>query len=325
MEVRIKYLKQLNLCFSKSKRHFIKQRLCPILLLLIAVGLFIIIIIKFKYNYINNFYERTSISVSVIMPCYNSEIYLPNLFLMFKSQTLENFELIFIDDGSTDNTNLLISEQLKKDKRIKLITLLKNTGAGNARNVGLKHAKGEYIIFLDSDDIFYPNLLSRTYKIASKYNVDILVFDFECRFSNNISCRSYRNYLFNFPYPINEVFSPTDIPDNIFTFSRGVPWNKLFKRDFVIKNNLKFLNLKIHNDCFFVYAAYVLAEKIYVINEVLLTYRRNNENSISIIYKNEGKECIRKNLMELKNFLEEKKLFDIYKKSFIKLTIHFLL
>ena len=68
-----------------------------------------------------------------------------------------------------------------------------------------------------------------------------------------------------------------------------------------------------------------MAEKIYVINEVLLTYRRNNENSISIIYKNEEKECIRKNLMELKNFLEEKKLFDIYKKSFIKLTIHFLL
>ena len=324
MEVRIKYLKQLNLYFSKSKRHFIKQRLCPILLLLIAVGLFIIII-KFKYNYNNNFYERTSISVSVIMPCYNSEIYLPNLFLMFKSQTLENFELIFIDDGSTDNTNLLISEQLKKDKRIKLITLLKNTGAGNARNVGLKHSKGDYIIFLDSDDIFYPNLLSTTYKIASKYNVDILVFDFECRFSNNISCRSYRNYLFNFPYPINEIFSPTDIPDNIFTFSRGVPWNKLFKRDFVIKNNLKFLNIKIHNDCFFVYTAYVMAEKIYVINEVLLTYRRKNENSISIMYKNEGKEYIRKNLMKLKNFLEEKKLFDIYKKSFIKLTIDFLL
>ena len=125
MEVLIKYLKQLNLYFSKSKRHFIKQRLCPILLLLIAVGLFIIII-KFKYNYNNNFYERTSISVSVIMPCYNSEIYLPNLFQMFKDQTFKNYELIFIDDGSTDNTNLLISEQQKKDKRIKLITLKKH-------------------------------------------------------------------------------------------------------------------------------------------------------------------------------------------------------
>ena len=324
MEVRIKYLKQLNLCFSKSKRHFIKQRLCPILLLLIAVGLFIIII-KFKYNYINNFYERTSISVSVIMPCYNSEIYLPNLFQMFKAQTFKNYELIFIDDGSTDNTNLLISEQLKKDKRIKLITLLKNTGAGNARNVGLKHAIGDYIIFLDSDDIFYPNLLKTTYELALKNKVDILIFDFECRFSNNTSCRFYRNYLFNHPYPINEVFSPTDIRDNIFSFSKGVTWNKLFKRDLIIKNNLHFLNLKIHNDCFFVYTAYVMAEKIYVINEVLLTYRINNENSISIIYKNEGKECKRKNLMELKHFLEEKKLFDIYKKSFIKLTIHFLL
>ena len=246
--MKIKYLKKFNICFRKPNIILQKKWLYFILLFIIAVGLFIII--KLKYNYNNNLYEPTSISVSVIMPCYNSEIYLPNLFQMFKAQTFKNYELIFIDDGSTDNTNLLISEQLKKDKRMKLITLKKNTGQSNARNVGLKHAIGDYIIFLDSDDIFYPNLLKTTYELALKNKVDILIFDFECRFSNNTSCRFHRNYLFNHPYPINEVFSPTDIRDNIFSFSKGVTWNKLFKRDLIVKNNLLFLNLKIHNDCF---------------------------------------------------------------------------
>ena len=321
--MKIKYLKKFNTCFRKPNIILQKKWLYFILLFVIAVGLFIIII-KFKYNYNNNLYEPTSISVSVIMPCYNSEIYLPNLFLMFKVQTFKNYELIFIDDGSTDNTNLLISEQLKKDKRIKLITLKKNTGQSNARNVGLKHAIGDYIIFLDSDDIFYPNLLKTTYELALKNKVDILIFDFECRFSNNTSCRFYRNYLFNHPYPINEVFSPTDIRDNIFSFSKGVTWNKLFKRDLIVKNNLLFLNLKIHNDCFFVYAAYVLAEKIYVTNDVLLTYIYHNKNSITLTYQSYRAESKEKNLKELKYFLFDKNLYHTYKKAFQKLSIRFL-
>lgn len=316
----MKYLKQINISFSKPKMKFTKIGLFFILLCLFTI---------FKSYKINKdkdimkLKEPISVLVSVIIPCYNSEIYLPNLFQMFKEQTLENYELIFIDDGSKDNTNLLIREQQKKDKRIKLITTEKNTGAGNSRNVGLKSAIGEYVIFLDSDDIFYPNLLNRSYKIASKYNVDILVFDFECIYSNNTSCHQYRNNLFHSPYPINEVFSPMDIPDNIFTFSRGVTWNKLFKRDFVIKNNLKFLNIKRHNDSFFVYTAYVMAEKIYVINEVLLTYRKNNKNSTTIMYKNEAKEYIEENLMELRLFLLKKNLYDIYKNSFERISILF--
>ena len=290
-----------------------------VLLFFIAVSLFTVFI--FKCNYDSN--KSTSVSISVIIPCYNSEKYLPNLFSMFESQTLKNYELIFVDDGSTDNTNSLISKQQTKDKRIKLITLKKNTGAGNARNVGLTSAIGEYVIFLDSDDIFHPNLLKTSYKLASKNNVDILVFNFDCINSDNTSCQQYRDYLFEYPYPINKVFSPQDIPDNLFTFSRGVPWNKLFKRDFLIKNNLNFLNLQIQNDSFFIYTSYAMAKRIYVTDKVLLTYRRNNNNSISSTYRNVENECIKKNLTELKLFLIDKRLFNLYEKSFQKITIHF--
>ncbi len=297
---------------------FRRFRLYIILLFFIAVSLFII----FMFQY-NNKKEPTSVPVSVIIPCYNSQIYLPSLFLMFKAQTLKNYELIFVDDGSTDNTNFLIRNEQAKDKRIKLITLKKNTGAGNARNIGLRSAIGEYVIFLDSDDIFHPNLLKTSYKLASKNNVDILVFNFECINSNNASCKQYRDFLFEYPYPINKVFSPKDIPDNVFTFSRGIPWNKLFKRDFIIKNNLHFLNLKIHNDSFFVYTSYVMAERIYVTKKILLTYRWHNKDSITSTHKAVEEECIKKNLGELKRFLLEKKLYNIYKRSFQKISTNF--
>ena len=318
----IKYLKKFNLCFEKGKKNLKKKWKCLILL-------FFIVIIWFKNKYHLN--EPTSVPVpvlvpvpvSVIIPCYDSEIYLPNLFSMFKAQTLKNYELIFIDDGSNDNTNSLIRNQKEKDKRIKLITLEQNTGAGNARNVGLKSAIGEYIIFLDSDDIFYPNLLKTSYETASKYDIDILVFDFECIHKDNISCQYYRNRLFKYPFPINEVFSPEDISDYIFIFSRGVPWNKLFKRDFIIRNNLRFLNLKKHNDSFFIYTAYVMAKRIYMITEVLLRYRWGNKKSITSTYKNFAKESVQKNLKELKNFLLDKKLYNIYKNSFQEISIHF--
>ena len=314
----IKYLKKFN--FGKRKKNLKKKWKCLMLLIFIAI-------ILFKNKYHSN--EPTSVPVpvpvpvSVIIPCYDSEIYLPNLFSMFKAQTLKNYELIFIDDGSNDNTNSLIRNQKGKDKRIKLITLEQNTGAGNARNVGLKSAIGEYIIFLDSDDIFYPNLLKTSYEIASKYDIDILVFDFECIYNNKISCQYYRNRLFKYPFPINEVFSPEDISDNIFTFSRGVPWNKLFKRDFIIRNNLRFLNLKRHNDSFFIYTAYVMAKRIYMIAEVLLRYRWGNKKSITSNYKNFAKESVQKNLKELKYFLLDKKLYNIYKNSFQEISIHF--
>ena len=318
MQVKNKYLKKFNLCFVRRKKNLKKKWKCLILLFFIFIILF-----KNKYHSNEPISVPVPVPVSVIILCYNSEIYLKNLFSMFKAQTMKNYELIFIDDGSKDNTTSLINNQKAKDKRIKLITLEKNTGAGNARNVGLKSAIGEYVIFLDSDDIFYPNLLKTSYEIASKYDIDILVFDFECIHKNNLSCQYYRNQLFKYPFPINEIFSPEDISDYIFTFSRGVPWNKLFKRDFIIKNNLRFLNLKRHNDSFFIYTAYVMAKKIYMINEVLLRYRWGNKKSITSTYNKFGKECVQKNLKELKNFLLDKTLYNIYKKSFQEISIHF--
>jgi glycosyltransferase involved in cell wall biosynthesis len=95
--------------------------------------------------------------VSVIMPVYNASKYVEEAVASVLNQTYQNFEIIVVDDGSTDNTKFEVKKI--RDQRVRYIKLQKNKGGSNARNIGIKRAKGEYISFLDSDDILYPDKL----------------------------------------------------------------------------------------------------------------------------------------------------------------------
>jgi len=101
--------------------------------------------------------KHNNIKISVIIPTFNREKLIGNSIKSVLNQTLKNFELIIVDDGSTDNTKEVVDKF--QDKRIKYIKLDTNQGASNARNIGIKNAKGKYMSFQDSDDIFYPNKL----------------------------------------------------------------------------------------------------------------------------------------------------------------------
>ena len=108
--------------------------------------------------------------VSIITPCYNSEKYISETIRSVLNQTYSNFEIIIIDDNSTDNSLDIIRSYSQQDSRIKLITLNKNSGAANARNKALNMAKGRYIAFLDSDDIWLPKKLEMQIKFMQKNN-----------------------------------------------------------------------------------------------------------------------------------------------------------
>lgn len=119
------------------------------------------LIISYKLN--------LDLKISVIIPTFNREKLIGNSIKSVLNQTLKNLEIIVIDDGSTDNTK----KEVKKlnDSRIHYVRLVKNTGGANARNVGIGLAKGEYISFQDSDDIFYPNKLEKQLKnIVNKHS-----------------------------------------------------------------------------------------------------------------------------------------------------------
>lgn len=117
--------------------------------------------------------------VSIVVPVYNSEKFIRDTVKTVKEQTYQNWELLLVNDCSTDNSAIIIKEYEKEDKRIKLIMLEKNSGAAIARNTGIKHAKGKYIAFLDSDDLWEPQKLEKQIKFMEENKYDFTYTDYE--------------------------------------------------------------------------------------------------------------------------------------------------
>lgn len=218
--------------------------------------------------------------VSVIVPVYNGEKYLKDTLDSILSQSLSDFEVICVDDGSTDASGKIISEYCKNDERVKLVCQ-ENEHAGIARNNGMKHAEGKYLVFWDSDDLFDVNALQFMYEQIEYEQADICVCD--ALQYDNITKEKMRGpkYL-NMEYlPKKSCFSKKDIPDKIFNFTTDVPWNKMYRKTFVEKNNLKFQDLVRANDHFFVLSAFMLAERITYVNKPLIFYRINHDTSLT--------------------------------------------
>jgi len=257
--------------------------------------------------------------ISVVIPCYNVEEFFPNVREMLVQQSFKDFEVIFVDDASTDNSNKMIKDFVSEDNRARLVTLNVNSGAGNARNVGLKKARGHYLIFLDADDVYHSDLLKKCYETAVDKGVDILFFKTNYYdFKRNKLYKEDIDWLWSgVSYPKDVIFKPEDVGEDLFNFCRGAVWNKFYKRKFIVDNNIQFSLQKRHNDSVFVYSSYVMAKSMYVIDDVLYTYRVNIDTSITNKYVEDELYKLRCNY-ELKRFLEEHNLLSKYQKALDK-------
>ena len=119
-----------------------------------------------------------NIKVSVIIPIYNPGELLRKCIDSVLNQTLNEIEVLCIDDGSTDDSKEIIMEYCQRDSRFKLISQ-ENSGSGMARNNGISLSKGEYIVFLDADDWIEPNMCEALYNHAKNLDVDLVLFDNE--------------------------------------------------------------------------------------------------------------------------------------------------
>ena len=202
--------------------------------------------------------------ISVIMPVYRVEKYLNECIDSIINQTLQDIEIILIDDGSPDNCPQICDEYAQKDSRIKVFHQ-NNYGAANARNFGIKNATGKFLLILDSDDVFSPDLCQKLYKEAIKYNNDITICH-SVEFDNNTNKEIPSDWIIkDFFLPEQHVFNYKDMSKHIIGFCQGWAWDKLYKTSFVRKHNLKFQNLKCTNDMYFVMLSLILAERISVI------------------------------------------------------------
>ena len=217
--------------------------------------------------------------LSVIIPVYNVENYLNECLDSVTSQTLEDMEIICIDDGSTDNSPYILKEYLKKDKRIKIITK-ENGGQATARNLGIKEAQGEYIAFVDSDDFIEPTMFEKLYTKSKDNNLDIAM----CKIATydnqteEIKDNVWYYMLGVFRDFDKDIFNHKDTRE--FTCHIAVtPYNKIYKTTLLKENNILFPEGLIFEDEKFFYDTYLKAKRVSIVDEFLYYYRINRKGS----------------------------------------------
>lgn len=254
------------------------------------------------------------IKVSVVVPVYNAENYLQECLDSIVNQTLKEIEIICVDDGSSDGSLNILREFAEQDTRIHVIQQ-NNLYAGVARNNGLKHASGQYVMFLDADDFFEPNMLETLYKQSVKTNADVCVCDGRAYLNDKKVFAYPLHYLENQLLPNKEVFSYTDIPEYILLFTSPAPWNKIFRREFIVNNGIKFQDLKKSNDLYFVYLALVCAERITTVQKCLINYRTCHIGSLQTTYTNielyfyDALKSLKNELIKRNKYVEVEKSF----------------
>ncbi|MGI5850344.1 MAG: glycosyltransferase family 2 protein [Christensenellales bacterium] len=263
----------------------------------------------------------SDIKVSVILPVYNVEPYLRQCLDSIVNQTLKDIEIICVNDGSTDGSHDILEEYAQKDGRITVIDQ-ENAGAGAARNNGLKIARGEYLSFLDSDDFFELDMLREAYIKCKEYEADFVVFRSD--FYNNERKRfepsmwTIKDNLL----PEKRVFTYKDIKKDIFKVFNGWAWDKLYKREFVLSNQLSFQEQRTTNDLYFVFAALTCAQRIAVLQRVLAHHRKSMANSLSVT-REQSWECFYFALVALRDRLKKIGIYEDVKQSYINYALHF--
>jgi len=253
--------------------------------------------------------------VSVIIPVYNAEPYLRKCLDSVVNQTLQDIEIICVDDGSTDNSLKILEEYKNLDSRLNIICQ-QNQYAGVARNNGMARAKGEYLIFLDADDFFELSMLDKMYMYAKENNLDVTLCNAD-RYDNKKEKFLPMSWLLNRSYlPVKKVFNAHDVANYIFQITIGVPWNKLFNRNFVEKLGIKFPNTPRSNDTYFTFSVLALATRISVINEVFVHYRVNTGTNLQASNEKTPTAFLT-GLLGIKKQLIEHGLYEEFKRSYI--------
>lgn len=266
--------------------------------------------------------SKKQIDVSVIIPMYNAEDVLSRCLEDVVAQTLQDIEIICVDDGSTDATPAMLDLWAGKDNRIRVIHQ-PNGGAGAARNAGLSLARGEYLSFLDVDDLFRNTMLERAYRAACKSDLDIIVFRSDEHYPESNRYASIPWTIVERLLPPKMPFAGTEVAADIFNLFIGWAWDKLFKASFVRENGLKFQELRTTNDLLFTFSSVVKAQRIGVMHEVLIHHVKS-EGSLSVT-REKSWDCFYRALRALRDQLCAWNMYDRFERDFINYCVHAIL
>lgn len=238
--------------------------------------------------------------ISIILPTYNSEKYIDKCISSVLMQSYNNFELIIIDDASTDKTLNKIIEYQKIDNRIKLIVNKKNMGVSYSRNIGLKEAKGDYITFIDSDDTYLENALEVMLNLIINKGADAVRFSFNRIKGSNIIEQRYNNDLSDtILYKDKIDFLKSEFLNNEI---QAYIWTMIIKSKFA-KETLFNEKLGMMEDIVWYFDILTKIENIYFSNEILYNYYYNDDSASNSVDKAE------RNII---NLIEINKIYDTF-------------
>lgn len=175
--------------------------------------------------------QRTSPLISIIVPCYNGKEYIEGCIRTLKNQTFVDFEVLIVNDGSNDGSDVILERMTKDDERFRILHK-KNGGVSSARNLGLDKAKGQYITFVDIDDELYSDGLETMLKVINS-DSDIVFAGYDSNEDSKKTNPRLTKPLSNKALA-SELFQPT-----YFTYI-GYPWAKLYKRSIIEHSNIRF-------------------------------------------------------------------------------------
>lgn len=220
---------------------------------------------------------------SIVIPCYNAERYLADTIRSALAQTMRDIEIICIDNNSTDNTAKILNELAKQDSRI-IVASEAEPGEGPTRDRGRSLASGDWLYFLDSDDLMKPTLLSDAIAQGELDAADIVIFRttyLDDKTGEHRPCPECfdTSWIRNWIDGSDRVFSPTDNPERILNSFQNWVHNKVFRTSFVQQHSLTFQHVKRMADILFTCRALTESNRISLLDKPLHLYRCNNQNS----------------------------------------------
>ena len=232
----------------------------------------------------------TQPAVSIIIPAHNAEEFIARALDDIRQQSLQDFEVWLVNDGSTDKTQEICEHYARTDSRFHVIDGPRPGGISPARNAGLAQACGSWVIFLDADDRFDPSLVDTLYQAGQHFQADVVITGYEVR--NWLSPEQVTGTFLPRLKPLGSplaatteahlepvAFTPAQVADHLFQITTGAVWNKMFRREYLTCNHYVFQPVDPREDTLFTFSAMAQAGRIAVVNKPLVTYYTGRSTS----------------------------------------------
>lgn len=261
----------------------------------------------------------SSVKITVLIPVYNASLYLAQCLDSVLSQTMKDIEVVCVDDASTDGSLLLLREYEKKDARMRVIALEKNSGRSMARNIGLENAVGDYILFVDADDFLEPGTLEMIYTKVLQNNADRVGCSFRYLYENDPDREDF------FIHPDDSESSLGYVPCSPETIGRihHGTGGMVLRRSIIQEHGLRFPDGVECEDLFFHYASFPYCRKACVIVSPCYVYRKHGSSVTAAFASGSSRQSL-DYLTVAELVLEEWKrsgILEEYRVAFLKMLV----